>query len=902
MRVQVREAPAPVSGQTAAGFRAANYPIFRVNPAPARSLLTAAHAVDAEQLLDLAGLRRQQAATAEEVADVLFRMAPEVADEVRKKLVLPLRRAVHNQRPIKDNLDLTPIKGLPGSDLVVAWVERQRLIAAVEDRVRARHDEHLHAEREQLRDLLTTPSLARSLAMSSPLLPAAAERYCSRPWDQLDKRGRKSEQHLLRYGLRAGTKTSPFSQYTVIGYPHDDGAEATPGSDVVSEITLNSAYVRRLEAALRRTPGVAERLSVHPAVGLRLVDGKLIGTGQRDALGAAAADIADRYGEAQVSIPASPVAMAVLSWLRQQDREEAVIDDLVETLASNVSGLARQDALRFIHHLQDCGVLTCAAIVHEQSTDPLGDISRWLTPLADAGDSELLDEVAEQLARLTQIQTSLAEAPAGERAQLLGRSETIAGELLAALGDDVTDRPLPSPLWYEDARLAGPTPDTGGEWTPAMEQIGELLDIIHVFDEQHVFMRVLRHRFIERFGTGGSTSDLEELSRLYLPAYDDALQINEGLPHPLIDADPVLRALVTLRERLLSELREHLLTGETGTDLHVPQEWLARVREELPDWCTQRPASYAVFLQPRGPVPGDGAVLNKIYNGWGNYVSRFLTHAPDHVLDRVRDTIAGHFPAGETVAEFRPVNGFNANVHPLLTAQEIDVSGRPAEGTLPLDSLDIRHNTETDRVELVERDTGARVHPFYLGFLIPYYLPSRLVPLTAMGGNGSIMFEPQVSADRTPGVDRSRIRSYPRIVWRDLVIARRRWIVPADEIPVPHPGEQDADYFIRFNAWRHAAGLPDELFLHPPAPEMEPGQVNDYFGSYLSNRKPQYVAATGRLHCLHLRRLLVEQPGVDVVFEEALPAPRDALKVAGGRHTSEVVVDFYRTADQEVPR
>lgn len=902
MRVQVREAPAPVSGQTTAGFRAANYPIFRVNPAPARSLLTPAHTVDAARLGELAALRSRQAETAEEVADVLFRMAPEVEDDVRKQLVLPLRRTVHNQRPVRDDLDLAPIEGRPGTSLVVEWVERQRLVASLEDELRLGHDGRLHEEREQLRGLLTTPSLTRSLAMSSPLLPAAAERYCARPWDQLDKRGRKSEQHLLRYGLRAGTKTSPFSQYTVIGYPHAPGGHATREAGVVSEITLNSSYVRRLEAALRRTPGAAERLAVHPAVGLRLVDGKLIGTGQRDALGAAAADVADRYGEAQVSIPASPVAMAVLSWLRQQDGEQAAIDDLIETLAGNVNGLTRQDALRFVQHLQDCGVLTCAAIVHEQSTDPLGDITQWLAPVAEAADSQVLTEVARELALLTQVQTDLADATAGERASLLGRSEAIAARLLASLGDDVSDRPLPSPLWYEDARLAGPTPDAGAEWAPALGQIGQLLDIIHVFDEQHVFMRVLRHRFIERFGAGGSTSDLEELSRLYLPAYDDALQINEGLPHPLIDADPVLQGLVTLRERLLSELRESLLAGDVQTDLHLPEEWLAQVREELPAWCTQRPASYAVFLQPRGSVPGDGAVLNKIYNGWGNYVSRFLTHAPDQVLNQVRDTIAGQFPAGETVAEFRPVNGFNANVHPLLTPQEIDVSGRPDSGQLPLDSLDIRHNVETDRVELVERDSGARVHPFYLGFLIPYYLPSRLVPLTAMAGNGSIMFEPQVSADRTPGVDRSRIRSYPRIVWRDLVIARRRWIVPAEEIPVPESGEQDADYFIRFNAWRHAAGLPDELFLHPPAPEMEPGQVNDYFGSYLSNRKPQYVAATGRLHCLHLRRLLIEQPGVDVVFEEALPAPGDALEIAGGRHTTEVVVDFYRSADQEDAR
>lgn len=898
MRVELLEASVPSGPTTGQGglFHAANYPIFRVNLAPATSLLTAGHQEDAELLREVAALRRTQTDTAQGVADALYRMAPHVDDATRRSLVLPLRRSVHNQRLTRGDLDVALLGQLPGSGDVRAWVARQHLVVRLEDELRQRHTDRLHAEREELRRLLTRDTVTRSLAMSSQLLPAAAHRYCSRPWDELDRRGRKSEQHLLRYGLRAGTKTSPFSQYTVVGYPHDIGGSPAEVASVVSSISLNSAYVRRLEAALRRLPGTAERYVVHPTVGLRQVEGRLVATGQRDALGSAAAEIADRYGEAQVSIPASPVVLAVLAWLRQQPGGEAPVGAVVDTLATQCKGLGRADALRLVEHLQDCGILTCKQVVHEQSTDPLRDLCGWVGQVAESAVSAPLTRAAAHLASMVEVQDDLAGAGAGERVRLLRFGETRAAELLALVGEDGSGRPLPSPLWYEDSRLAGATPDAHGEWAGTFGQVGRLLDLIHVFDEQHVFMRVLRHRFVERFGPGGRTSDLDELARLYLPAYDDALQINEGLPHRLLDEDPVLAGLVELRARLLGPVRDRLLIADADDDVHLPAEWSSQVAAELPPWCAQRPASYAVFLQPRGSTAHEGAVLNKIYNGWGNYVSRFLTHAPVHVLETVRAAIATQFPPTEVVAEFRPVNGFNANVHPLLTPFEIDVSGRPETGQIALDALDVRHNAASDRIELVHRATGVQVNPLYLGFLIPYYLPSRLVPLTAMAGNGSIMFEPQVSADRSAGVDRGRIRSYPRVVWEDLVVARRRWVVPSSQVPTPDPGESDADFYVRFNAWRLAAGLPDEVFLHPPAPELEPGLVNDYFSAYLSNRKPQYVATTGRLHCLHLKRLLVEQPGVDIVFEEALPAPGDALEVAGDRRTTELVVDFYRSA------
>jgi hypothetical protein len=891
----------PTSDAVLPSFRTSSYPILRVNLTPASSPMTGTHVDDAERLGRLAELTRAQAASSVDVSEILYRMAPLVDDDVRRRLVLPLRRCVHNARTPEADIELGALAHLAGVDQVRGWIVRQ----VQGDRLRAdlvlAHAGRLDEEREALRAVLAGGPLGRSLAMSSTLLPAAAARYTAAPWEHLTRRGRKSEHHLLRYALRATAKTSPFSQYTAIAYPAPSDEHEPAPLAVASDVTLNLSYLRRVDAALSRDPAVAASRIVHLAPGLRLVDGRVVTAGQRDALGAEAAEIAERFGEAQVSVAASPVVLALLAWFGERGSAGATVAEVVATLVAQVRGVTPEIAASYVLHLRDSGVLRCVDLVDEQSGDALGDFRRRVEDLSLDCGVEALEPVCRGLRRLEDARARLGAADADERVHLLRSADEAAVELLRALGEGVADRPLPRPLWYEDARLTGPSPFGVESWGGALSEVAALLGVVQAFDEQHVFMRVLRHQFVQRFGVGGRTDDLDELASLFLPAYDTALRINEGFHDPILEDDPLLAGLVELRGRILADLTEQLapVDGQAAPvdiDVDLAAGWSREVSDALPGWFASSPASYAVFMQPLSPDPQGGTVLNKIYNGWGNYVSRFLPHAPAGMTEEVRRAVAEHFPPTEIVAEFRPVNGYNANVHPLLTPDEIDVTGRSVPGRIALDRLEVQHNCSADRVELVDPQTGSRVNPLYLGFLIPYYLPSRLVPLTAMAGSGSVMFEPQVSVDRMRRSGGRTIRSYPRVTWGRTIIARRRWIVPADRVPVRAPQESDAAYFVRFNEWRLAVGMPDELFLHPPAPELQPGQVNEYFDSYLSHRKPQYVAATRRLHCRYLSSLLEQQPGTEVVFEEALPSPGAGSEIAGRRHTVELVVDFYRPA------
>ncbi|WP_026928619.1 lantibiotic dehydratase [Glycomyces tenuis] len=874
---------------------AAPHLLLRVNPTAADALQSTGAAADRARLAELCELAAAQEQAAEKLTDLLYAVAGTCDRDVRQRIVLPLRRAIHNQR-LPRRLSRTDIRAVVTEPAIETWLDNQERLERLRAELTEAHQERLSEERAALRAILADEGLRGSLAMSSELLPDAADKYRAAPWEQVKKNTRKSEESLLRYAMRACTKTSPFSRYTVAGFlPERPGDDAGIGR-VASEMEFNRGVLRRLESKLSRLPAVRGAVRFHTSAGLRLEDGRFIAVGDRERLGPEAAEIAARHGEAKVTVPANPASIALVRWLRSRERGSATFAELADVIAERVPGANAAAAAAFVAKLCDFGVLVPEPIVDDHTPDALAALVAWL---ADFEADPTVAAVRAELQRVRETQDRFAAAGPGERVALLRAGKSACTAALEALGDDARAVLAAGPIWFEDGVLE-PACGTASDWKPVLDDCRRLLDILQIFDEQHVFSRVLIHRFTDRYGPGGVCEDLDALGAMFLPAYDDALQITEGFDHELIAADPVLSRLVPLRAEIVSGLTERLLNPPPGADPAAPVELdpaLAElVARRTPSWVAEHPASYGVFMQPLGGNPPTGAVLNKIYNGWGNYISRFLTHADEGVVDGVRRTIREHHTEGLT-AELRPVQGFNANLHPLLAEADLDWDNGGAPDRLPLDRLVVRHDRSSDRVVLWDPVSDRRVHPLYLGFLIPYFLPSRLLPLTAMGGSGSIFFEPQVSADRETEVDRGRVRRYPGLRFGSVWLARARWHIPSESMPRPEPGEAESDFFVRLGAWRSRHGIPDHVFVHPPAPELSPGDVNGYFGAYMDNRKPQYVDLLSRLHVRHLDRLLAYQPGADIVVEEARPGPDEHFPVAGRLHAAEVVAEFYRKAN-----
>jgi hypothetical protein len=92
---------------------------------------------------------------------------------------------------------------------------------------------------------------------------------------------------------------------------------------------------------------------------------------------------------------------------------------------------------------------------------------------------------------------------------------------------------------------------------------------------------------------------------------------------------------------------------------------------------------------------------------------------------------------------------------------------------------------------------------------------------------GAAAADPSVEAPPAPPPPRIQVR--PRVTYGgSVVLARRRWMVPAPLFPQREAHESAADFFLRANRWRLEAGIPETCYVRmnplPDPPKPKPGQ------------------------------------------------------------------------------
>ncbi|GAB3996706.1 hypothetical protein GCM10029992_17560 [Glycomyces albus] len=336
--------------------------------------------------------------------------------------------------------------------------------------------------------------------------------------------------------------------------------------------------------------GGARRHEVPPSAGLRLEDGRFIAVGNQERLGPEAAEISARYGEAKITVPANAASIALVEWLRTREQSSATFGELAEFITDRVPGAGTDVAEAFVAKLCDFGVLAPEPVVDDQTPDALRELDRRLSGHES---DPAVAAVKEELDRAREARDRFAEAGPAERVVLLRAGKAACTAALDALGDS---DPAPQPVWFEDA-VFEPACSSIDDWRPVLEDCRRLLDFLQIFDEQHVFSRVLDHRFTARYGSGGVCESLDELGDLYLPAYDDALQITEGFEHELVEADPVLSRLVPLRAQVVADLAERLLRPAPAPT--PPSRWTSS-----PAWGRSRSSGARPGSPSRRPPTG----------------------------------------------------------------------------------------------------------------------------------------------------------------------------------------------------------------------------------------------------------------------------------------------------------
>ncbi|MFC6093973.1 lantibiotic dehydratase [Saccharothrix lopnurensis] len=773
------------------------------------------------------------AALAPDLADALHDSAAGHPAEFHRRVVLPLRRDVHNGR-VPGPRVVAELGDLPQRvPLLAYWLAAHAdLVRAVDEAVTAWPRE-LAASRAWLAEVCAADALRRASALTGPDLLHGLDRT-ARGRGEPDRRARKVEPAVLRYALRATAKTSPLSWYTHVGWGVW-GEGPWPAAPPVSHPAAHRLLVTRVVDALG--PGLPHRLA--PA--LRERDGRLLFRRDSPVEGVGRAVV---VREEEVDLAASGPLRFVVATVREAGPDGVSPDRVAGALAARLTGEdAERSARGFVAKTRDLGLLVPVSPVHPQDPDALGSLAAWLAARAeDAGAAEEAGERADTVEqadepasgrfadtarRLTSLAaTTAAFATADPPTRTAVLTDLTQGwrELGERIGADLTGV---TPV-VEDVVLPEPVPVPPG----AAPALARLTPLLAAFDQHVLLRRLIRTRFVERFGEGGVAS-LADCSGPLVLAWQDST--STGAAEAV--GDPGVRVVLNIREKLAGQVHDGVVTDEV----------LATAADLLPAWATGRAGSYGFFAQP---TPDGRLVVNRVYAGFGKFTSRFLDLLPgarDAVTRQVRRYT-------DHPVQFRPVQGFNANLHPLLGAHEVGEDARWAD--LPADELDVRHDPVADEVRVTHR--GVPLDVLYLGFLIAPALPDRQAPLYSDLACGWVDLDALRPARTHRGVT-----ARGRLTFGEVVLARRSWDFPAP--PAIGAEERAALDVARLRA-RH--GLPEHVFVGP-----DPGPVSaDAYRRALTAGKPQYADLGDPLHLRCLPRLLARFPD-GVRLTEALPVP-----------------------------
>ncbi|KPI33648.1 Lantibiotic dehydratase domain protein [Actinobacteria bacterium OV450] len=880
-----RVAPAPGTVRPPAGTTARTAPYALV-----RTTVTAHPAQPDEAARVRRLLARLTAVTAEEDAlrpalcDDLFASRAGHDEEFHRQVVLPLRRALHNGRSPRPAL-LARLGDLPERvPRLGGWLALRERRGALLTELAEAVPNALSAERSGLAASCRSPGFTRAVALTSADLLRAVSRAAR---DEGGRRARKEESSVLRHALRAGTKTSPLSWFTAVGWSSAP-AEGAAGPPLRSVVRENRALVAALAAALsdapRRRLALPHRMTSRARTG---ADGRVRYAKDRTAFAGG------RYlvsHEETIELASRPALTAV----DEVAAEPATLDALAARLAPALGRDCGDPAVgRFLARLADSGLLVPVEPVDPQHPDPLPALADWLRRWPE--DAPLADRIT----HLASDTARFASTPAEERPALLADLADRWRGLLADAGRPVPADAAPLNVLTEDVLACGRSGRLTGE---DRATLGELNALAELFDLGHVMRRVALERFVSRYGHGGTCPAPWEFGPDPAAAWEEAARL-AGRPADDPALCEELSELARLRAEFVLAVRSASQAAPGGwTDETVlPADEVRGLAARMPGWTTARPLSYAWFVQgaapagpPTGPGPGRLLCVNHVYGGWGRFTSRFLDGLPPGAAAEVTREIRRGLGDGARAVQIRPVGGFNANLHPLLVGEEIGPDRHRSR--LAESDVELVHDPVADQPRL--QTGGEPLDVLYLGFLAPVMLPQRLAPYLCDHPGGVVDFRPLLPR-RTVAAPGGDVVRTPRLRHGHVVLARRRWHLPEGVLAAlrgdlaADPGEVPAAAVAR---WRALLDLPDQLFLHA-VPEPSAGRAAEDFVRSLRAPKPQALDLGSALHLRCLAGWLARHPR-GVVLEEALP-------VFGGHdrptHAVELIAETYRPARPAAP-
>jgi lantibiotic biosynthesis dehydratase-like protein len=832
------------------------------------------------QLSDIRYLQRELAQSLSEMVDRLYAAVPGTSASVRRVL-LEVKRDAFNGRSLDRHYGTT------------YWEEIRQLAGPAADRVHCLEEELASAQtgfeetyareherqRRRLFGLLENRVLLRGVALASPVLVEDLDRHVRHSADPRDTR---LEVSLLRYISRAALKLSPYSTLTrlALGRAGDEGELA--GRKGIR--LLGSGWRQRSLVRLKRysLSQISELLLSHPPLreGLRVVlnnSAEELEPGRYRFLKPAGWDLDPKSSGLRFVLPSivkAGLGGPVASWIwRELPKRNLTWSGLMAALAEELAG--ERDSKKVVQEVAELWRLGFLRCLWPWPANE-GHLEKRLLSFLSALPCREIRPVAERLGRLVSLEEAFAEAPDPARfaREIDGLLEEIWQAVLRLLGagpgirrprvqkGEVYEDVLLLPLRFEDAPEVFEVPASSArEALRNVQPVFQLSCLFHSrYDFLHAVAEVMFRRWPNRREVGvlEALSEVQPLWREYVRFTADARR-EDGSPK-------TFNPLNLRRVEKLADFREVIWRDalasvrSEGGESRISAEILRDALGKVPEMYAP-PVGACLFLQQ---LEGSGRrwMVNRMFEGTGRYASRFtvLMDKPvqDSYLDHLkeRSAVKQHGERLELL-DLLCAQGDTLNVHAFQTRRVLETPGEetdlPDLRRLQLTDLRIRRCDRSALPVLVDV-SGRSYLPVHLGGASQEFLPAPLKLLCLLGPTElrAVYPPPQIRQE-----GKATLRE--RLTLGNLVLLRKRWIVPPDALPTAADKLHGVRAFTAINNWRVELGIPDRVFVierisHSPA--------------VIS--KPQLIDFTSPLF-VNVFSSILQSPAPALIMEEVLP-------------------------------
>ncbi|RNL81731.1 hypothetical protein ED312_18545 [Sinomicrobium pectinilyticum] len=835
-----------------------------------------------EQYLNLFTSKQQQK---DRLCEYLYQHIADTDDTHRQSLI-DLKRRIFNDREISGQKLLRLEPALPSAlwTALEKYLQLQRTLNSFLTDGAANYKQKLEQDRVKLQELAKDPVLQNGLLLSSPVLLEQLPGYLRKKPVTFRQKELRIEFSLLRYLTRSCFKTSPFSTFTHTGIMQlsdNDEYRAQPEPKTVqSNLRLNNYLFAYLNSILLHHPELNELLLIRLNKTVAIQNDKIQFLVNFNNI------------ESFQQIPASGLPMIIVDYL-QESETSVTLQGFTDRLTEIVQSAGRSDIKAFLLKLVTIGLL-------EAGTGISGIDPDWDTKTGDfldkTGNNTVpLNTLKNLFRELRACRLNYPKAGTGTRRTLLKTAEARINETFKELEENggivsTEEKPAQDPgssfeknrfasyrfsqkqLFYEDCHTPEKEIIFKDPVQKLVEKTDELLNLLLPLD-------LMRKERIKMAGFFTDHYPGEETVNI-MDFYKSYYLLVKKPEKELAEKGKSIRTEETLWEKALAK-RIAGITKNKPEILELRKDLFDNL--PIPEQTRQeKQYSRGMFIQLYTDKEKDNGdlfgVINMVLPGMGKVSGRFLSLFDKKVTAGFVNYNNRLYPR-VIKAELNDASGFNANIHPPLLSYEVALPGGnniyPAEKQIQINDLYVRLNKNTGFPELLK--DGKPVFTYDL-CLESFYNRSNLYQMMAH-------FNPEAKfslkslirlADITYMADKNKdCYILPRITYeKNIIIRRKTWCVSVSSIPKQEQGETDFTYYLKFNAWRQANGIPGQVFLfirkrtigtgQPPQKKTagENRATDDY--------KPQYIAF-GQPVLMEMFKRLIGRAGSHISLEEVLP-------------------------------